>query len=51
MYTCTVLYRLTYLLVGGDQFEGGGHLAGGGSAAHVEEVSGRASVQLDDVHR
>ena len=27
-----------------------GHLLGRGAAAHVEEVGGRAAVELDDVH-
>jgi hypothetical protein len=36
--------------VGGDEVEGALDGLGGGSTADVEEVSGRAAVELDDVH-
>lgn len=40
----------SYLPVGGDEFEGLGHLMGCGSASYIQEVGWRAAMQLDDVH-
>ena len=34
-----------------NDLEGCRHLLGGGAAAHVEEVGGEGTVQLDDIHR
>lgn len=40
----------SHLPVRCDEFEGLGHLMSCGSSSNVQEVGGRATVELDDVH-